>query len=186
MNFNNVNDKYSIYQYLGFSDATNFPNISDINDLGRTIFPSTVGGAGTANPPIYVTPYTNVSSPFFSNPNIIRNFQPIVVTYNSLTNNMLMGTTEGSLTFKAGEQITYDFERCGPNKFMCGASIQNEDFQIMGFDRATYNSFNIDLDNIPLQNVATPQDDKRSISLAIFNEFIRNLNGLILYSDANN
>ena len=57
---------------------------------------------------------------------------------------------------------------------------------IWDLTEAPYNSFNIDLDNIPLQNVATPQDDKRSISLPIFNEFIRNLNGLIIYSDANN
>ena len=39
--------------------------MSDINQLGRTIFPSTTGGVGTANPPLCETPYSNVSSPFF-------------------------------------------------------------------------------------------------------------------------
>jgi len=98
---------------------------------------------------------------------------------------MLMGTSEGSLTFKAGEQITYDFERCSPNKFMWSQYTKWGLPNYMGFDKATYNSFNIDLDNIPLQNVATPQITNVQ-SVPITNEFIRNLNGLILYSDANN
>ena len=55
----------------------------------------------------------------------------------------------------------------------------------LGFNKATYDSFNIDLDNIPLQNVATPQLTDVNTN-EIRNQFIRSLNGLILYSNANN
>ena len=96
-----------------------------------------------------------------------------------------MGASEGSLILKAGDQITYDFERCSPNKFMWNQYTKWGLPNYMGFNKATYNSFNIDLDNIPLQNVATPQITNVQ-SVPVTNEFIRNLNGLILYSDANN
>ena len=177
------------HQYLGFFNSPSFPNIGDINDLGRTIVPSTGNPnfppPGTANPPIYTTPYSNVQSPFYSLPNVPRSFQPLVVSYNSLTNNMLMGVTEGSLIFKAGNEITYDFERCSPNKFMWNQYTKWGLPNYMGFDKATYDSFDIDLDNIPLQNVATPPLTDVTGNVVV-NQFIPFGNGLILYSDANN
>lgn len=174
------------HQYLGFSKVSDFPNIGTVPlpFLARTILPQN----GAALVP--TTPYTRqgafpTGSPWATNPDIVRTFSPIVVTYNALTNNMLMGASEGSLTFKAGEQITYDFERCSPNKFMWNQYTKWGLPNYMGFNKATYDSFNIDLDNIPLQNVTTPQLTDVN-SNEITNQFIRNLNGLILYSNANN
>ena len=68
-----------------------------------------------------------------------------------------MGASEGELTLKAGEQITYDFEKCSPNKFMWNQYTKWGLPNYLGFNKASYDSFNIDLDNIPLQNVTTPQ-----------------------------
>ena len=167
------------HQYLGFTNSTAFPNMNDINFLGRTIIPSSI----VANP-IFTTPYTNPISPFFSPPNTSRKFDPIVVTYNALTNNMLIGVSEGSLIFKAGEEIPYTFEKCSPNKLMWNQYTKWGLPNYMGFNKATYDTFDIDLDNIPLQAATNPPLTDVCGNL-ISNHFISNLNGLIIYSNAN-
>ena len=69
---------------------------------------------------------------------------------------------------------------------LCGANTQNGDFQIIwDLLKQLIIHLILDIDNIPLQNVATPQITN-VLSVPVTNEFIRNLNGLILYSDANN
>uniref|UniRef100_A0A6C0KAN5 Uncharacterized protein n=1 Tax=viral metagenome TaxID=1070528 RepID=A0A6C0KAN5_9ZZZZ len=166
------------HQYLGFINSNAFPNMNDINFLGRTILPSSM----VANP-IFTTPYTNQNSPFYSPPNTSRKFDPIVVTYNALTNNMLIGVSEGSLIFKAGEEIPYTFEKCSPNKLMWNQYTKWGLPNYMGFNKATYDTFDIDLDNIPLQAATNPPLTDVCGNL-ISNHFISNLNGLIIYSNA--
>ena len=167
------------HQYLGFFNQNNFPNINDVNFLGRTVLPS--NGAAI---PSFITPHTEPSSSFHSPPNISRKFEPIVVTYNALTNNMLMGASEGTLIFKAGEEIPYTFEKCSPNKLMWNQYTKWGLPNYMGFNKATYDSFDIDLDNIPLQAVTDPPMIDVCGNL-ITNHFISSLNGLIVYSNAN-
>ena len=112
--------------------------MNDINFLGRTIIPSSI----VANP-IFTTPYTNQNSPFYSPPNTSRKFDPIVVTYNALTNNMLIGVSEGSLIFKAGEKIPYTFEKCSPNKLMWNQYTKWGLPNYMGFNKGTYVIFQL-------------------------------------------
>ena len=113
----------------------------------------------------------------------IRIGDPIVVTYNALTNNMLIGVSEGSLIFKAGEEIPYTFEKCSPNKLMWNQYTKWGLPNYMGFNKATYDTFDIDLNNIPLQAVTNPPLTDVCGNL-ISNHFISNLNGLIIYSNA--
>ncbi len=172
------------HQYLGFyNNASGYPNMSNIFFLGRNTTPT-----NTVIPPFipqYTSPYTSAQSPFYSPPGTIKSFQPIVVTYNSLTNNMLMGVSEGSLTIKAGNEIPYTFNGCSPNKLMWNQYTKWGLPNYLGFNKETYNSFDVDINNIPLQQVTTPLLTNVN-GAPLTNQFIRNINGLILYSDATN
>ena len=164
------------HQYIGLilgnTFNSNYINYSDVNMLGRTYDPQQQ----------YITPYTKNNSPWFTPENTIKKFMPIVVTYNTLTNNMLIGSTEGDFTLYAGKEIKYQFKNCSPNKFMFSQYTKWGLPSYMGFTKATYHSFDLDIDNIPLQVSTTPElEDITGNNLK--NIFIKNLNGLILYNN---
>lgn len=164
------------HQYIGLilgnTFNSNYINYSDVNMLGRTYDPQQQ----------YITPYTKNNSPWFTPDNTIKKFMPIVVTYNTLTNNMLIGSTEGDFTLFAGREIKYQFKNCSPNKFMFSQYTKWGLPSYMGFTKATYHSFDLDIDNIPLQASTTPElEDITGSNLK--NIFIKNLNGLILYNN---
>ena len=131
-------------------------------------------------------PYVLPGTPYYIG-NAVKDFRPIVVRYNELTNNMLIGATEGSFQLLANREIPYNFERCSPNKFMFSQYTKWGLPYYIGFDKQIYDSFDINIDTDILLN-----DDSASNSQPldvsgnpIQNVFITNLNGLIIYNNQN-
>jgi len=156
---------------------------SDVNTFARMRKPFDLltGTPSSPNGP-YVLPGT----PFYIG-NAVKNFQPIVVRFNSLTNNMLMGASEGSFQLLANREIPYNFERCSPNKFMFSQYTKWGLPYYIGFNKQVYDSFDINIDDdILLNDDSSINSQPLDVSGSpIENVFITNLNGLILYNNQN-
>ena len=156
---------------------------SDVNTFGRMRKPEDSVG----NPPKPNGPYYVPNTPFFNNGEI-KTFTPIVVKYNNLTNNMLIGSTEGYFDLLANEEIKYSFEKCSPNKLMFSQYTKWGLPFYIGFNKKIYQSLDINIDNdILLNDSSSPNEQPIDIcGNDIKNTFISNLNGLILYNDSIN
>ena len=159
---------------LGNNDVNTFARMRNPFDL-------LTGTPATPNGP-YVVPGT----PFYIG-NAVKNFQPIVVRFNSLTNNMLIGASEGSFQLLANREIPYNFERCSPNKFMFSQYTKWGLPYYIGFNKQVYDSFDINIDDdILLNDDSSINSQPVDVSgNPIENVFITNLNGLILYNNQN-
>ena len=131
-------------------------------------------------------PYVLPGSPYYIG-NTIKDFRPIVVRYNELTNNMLIGATEGTFQLLGNTEIPYNFERCSPNKFMFSQYTKWGLPYYIGFNKQIYNSFDINIDDdILLNDDSSINSQPLDVSgNPIENVFITNLNGLILYNNQN-
>ena len=156
---------------------------TDVNTFGRMRKPDdNLGNSASPNGPYYVqdTPYYNNGA--------IKVFKPIVVFYNNLTNNMVMGSTEGSFELLANCELKYNFEKCSPNKFMFSQYTKWGLPYYMGFNKEMYYSFNIDISSGILLNDDSALDSQ-PLDLQkkpILNTYMSNLNGLILYNNQGN
>jgi len=155
----------------------------DVNTFGRMRKPTDNQG----NPASPSGPYYVQQSPYHHNGEI-KVFTPIVVKYNNLTNNMLIGSTEGSFELLANCELKYNFEKCSPNKFMFSQYTKWGLPYYMGFNKETYYSFNIDINSdILLNDDSAP--DSMPLDLnhrPILNSYMSKLNGLILYNNQGN
>ena len=191
---NKLNEQIESYaNALGHQFVANGgnPNNTDVNRLGRTRRPA---NPTAGLPSAFTVPYYATNSPWY---NIaIRNFKPIVVFYNSTTNCMEMGCSEGTLTLEANREIPYSFERCSPNKFMFSQYTKWGLPYYMGFNKQQYNTFDINLDTdiilrdegdgIPTNSNGSLDFPRDVSGNPITNIFLSGLNGLILYTDSGN
>lgn len=139
----------------------------------------------------YTGPYTQQQSPWNILANALpKSFQPIVVRYDSLTNNLLLACDQGSIELVANLEIKYDFEKkkCSPNKYMFGQYTKWGLPYYMGFNKEIYNSFDINIDTDILLNdsSSTGNQPLDLNNLPITNVFLSNLGGLIFYTNSNN
>ena len=156
---------------------------SDVNSIGRMRKPTVIVPPSGPQPN---GPYVLPGTPFYSG-NSIKDFRPIVIRYNELTNNMLIGSTEGSFQLLANREIPYNFERCSPNKFMFSQYTKWGLPYYIGFNKEIYDSFDINIDNdILLNDDSSTNSQPLDVSgNPIENIFITSLNGLILYNNQN-
>ena len=139
----------------------------------------------------YTGPYTQQQSPWNILANALpKSFQPIVVRYDSLTNNLLLACDQGSIELVANLEIKYDFEKkkCSPNKYMFGQYTKWGLPYYMGFNKEIYNSFDINIDTDILLNdsSSTGNQPLDLNNVPITNVFLSNLGGLIFYTNSNN
>ena len=156
---------------------------TDVNTFGRMRQPSDNQG----NPASPSGPYYVQQSPYYNN-GAIKVFKPIVVKYNNLTNNMLIGASEGSFELLANCELKYNFEKCSPNKFMFSQYTKWGLPYYMGFNKEMYYSFNIDINSdIFLNDDSAPDSQPLDLNHEpILNAYMSNLNGLILYNNQGN
>ncbi len=155
----------------------------DVNNFGRMRKPFVSTPTTPSSPN---GPYVLSGTPFYTG-NSIKNFQPIVVKYNELTNNLLIGASEGSFHLLANEKIPYSFDKCSPNKFMFSQYTKWGLPYYMGFNKEIYDSIDINFDEDILLNddSATNSQPLDISNNPIKNVFLSNLNGLIIYNNQN-
>ncbi len=168
--------------------ATGIDNTVDVNTLARTRRPAFTNPAGVIIiPSAFTVPYNIPGglSPWNNDNN--RQFKPIIVFYNSTTNNLNIGASEGSFSLEADKEIKYNFDKCSPNKFMFSQYTKWGLPYYMGFNKKPYDTFDINIDNDIILNdegegvVDFPRDICGNI---INNIFLSQLNGLILYTNS--
>lgn len=185
---NKINEQIMSYanslghQIVGLALLDSAP-ANDVNTFARMRKPEDLLLVTPASPN---GPYVLPGTPYYIG-NTVKDFRPIVVRYNELTNNMLIGTTEGSFQLLANTEIPYNFQRCSPNKFMFSQYTKWGLPYYIGFNKQVYDSFDINIDDDILLNddSSTNSQPLDVAGNAIENVFITNLNGLILYNNQN-
>ena len=185
---NKINEQIeSITNTIGHKFVNNGFLTSDRNRLGRTRDPEQPGGFGVVQPAQTTCPYYNTLSPWYSDPSLLTTFRPIVVRYDQLTNNLLIGSTEGNFSIIANDEIKYTFEKCSPNKFMFNQYTKWGLPYYMGFNKKIYDSIDLDIDNDITLNVGSDTDAILDLQgQAVQNSFLSQIGGLIIYTNINN
>ena len=182
---NKINEQIMSYanslghQLLGLELLGN----NDVNTFARMRNPETIIPISPSTPN---GPYILQGTPFYTG-NSIKEFKPVVVRYNELTNKLLIGASEGSFQLLGNEKIPYSFEKCSPNKFMFSQYTKWGLPYYMGFNKQIYDSFDINIDDdILLNDDSSTNSQPLDVSgNAIQNVYLSNLNGLILYNNEN-